>query len=58
MYHFYHLLFISIFVMIHRENNIIYLSITFDLDPWNPLITNMVSEDYGNSTFDLDYVKE
>jgi len=44
MYRFYHSLFISIFVMTPIENYTIYLSITFDLDPWNSLIINMVSE--------------
>jgi len=38
--------------MTPRENYTIYLSIAFDLEPWNPLIHNMVSERYGDSDFD------
>jgi hypothetical protein len=38
--------------MTPRENYTIYLSIAFDLEPWNPLIHNMVSERYGDSEFD------
>lgn len=38
--------------MTPRENYRIYLSIAFDLEPWNPLIHNMVSERYGDSEFD------
>lgn len=38
--------------MTPRENYRIYLSIAFDLEPWNPLIHNMVSECYGDSDFD------
>jgi len=39
-------------VITPRENYTIYLSIVFDLEPWNPLIHNMVSERYGDSDFD------
>jgi hypothetical protein len=38
--------------MTPRENYRIYLSIAFDLEPWNPLIHNLVSERYGDSDFD------
>jgi len=38
MYHFNHILFNCFFVMTPKENYTIYLSIAFDLVPWNPLI--------------------
>jgi hypothetical protein len=44
--------------MTPRENYTIYLSIAFDLEPWNPLIHNMVSERYGDGDFDPDYDDE
>jgi len=53
-----HLLFISIFVMTPRENYTIYLSIAFDLESWNSLIHNMVSERYRDSDFDPDSDEE
>jgi len=52
MYHFNHLLYNCFLVMTPRENNTIYLSNAFDLEPWNPLIHNMISERYGDSDFD------
>jgi len=52
MYHFNHLLYICFVVITPRENYAIYFSIAFDLEPWNPLIHNMVSERYGDSDFD------
>jgi len=38
--------------MTPRENYTIYLSIAFNLEPWNPSIHKMVSERYGDSDFD------
>ena len=52
MYHFNHILFNCFFVMTPKENYTIYLSIAFDLEPWNPLIHNMVSECYGDIDFE------